>query len=336
MRILYVIPGLSGDGSMGFAHDEIALIARKGIETKTLFTGTGTNIHRFQNTVSHLRQSIEKFNPDLVHSQFGSLTALACACSVSIPLVITYRGSDLNPSPSDGIFRSAVQTLCSQLAAIRAKHIICVSRQLNRRLWWRRSITNVIPTGINLNKFQFLSREEARRELGWSDDEKVVLFNAGKSPTVKRLDLAVAAVEVIKEQIQRVRFVVMQGEVHHDQIPLYLSGSDCLLFTSDYEGSPNIVKEALACNLPVVSVTTGDVPERLQDVNHSRIVERDAHKIGIAAVEIIKSGQRSNGRETLQPLSIEKTVSRILSIYKQVINRHHVLPKPEAMGEAFE
>jgi glycosyltransferase involved in cell wall biosynthesis len=339
MRILYVIPGDVVDtaaGGMVFAHNEIAMIAREGIETKILYTGTGTNIRRFPDTVYHIRQSIEEYNPDLVHSQFGSLTALACACSVSIPLIITYRGSDLNPSPYDGRFRSAAQTLCSQLAAIRAKHIICVSSQLSSRLWWRRSIAKVIPGGVDLSVFQYSSKEEARTKLGWPHDEKIVLFNAGRSPAVKRLDLAKAAFEVIRDQIGQVRFVVMRGEVHHDEIPLYLSGSDCLLFTSDYEGSPYIIKEALACNLPVVGVAAGDVPERLEHVSPSRLVGRDAREIGMAAVDIIKAGQRSNGHETLQALSIENTVNRILSIYKQAINSHRTLSKSEANREAFK
>jgi glycosyltransferase involved in cell wall biosynthesis len=94
-----------------------------------------------------------------------------------------------------------------------------------------------------------------------------------------------------------------------------MNAADCLLLTSDWEGSPNVVKEALACNLPVVSVDVGDVRERLERVRPSVIVPRDSAEIGKAISDILKRGQRSNGRESGNVLSSETVSRRIVSLY---------------------
>jgi glycosyltransferase involved in cell wall biosynthesis len=179
----------------------------------------------------------------------------------------------------------------------------------------------VIPSGVDMDLFRPIPRCEARRLLGWRDEERVVLFNAaGRTPGVKRLDLAEASVAVMRQLIGEVRFVVLRGDIDQEEVPLYLSGADCLLLTSDYEGSPDIIKEALACGLPVVSVEVGDVPERLEGVYPSRIVARDPRAVGTAAAEIVLSGQRSNGRELIRELSSTSITEKILQVYRSMIN----------------
>src|SRR5258707_11791341 len=159
--------------------------------------------------------------------------------------------------------------------------------------------------------------QKARRELGWGKGEYVVLFNAG-DPICKRLDLARAAVQFAESMCGRVRFAVLDGNVPPNHIPLMMNAADCLLLTSDWEGSPNVVKEAIACNLPVVSVDVGDVRERLEGVRPSVIVTRDASEIGKGIAEIVRHGQRSNGREFVNDLSNECVSHRIVSVYRVV------------------
>ena len=98
-----------------------------------------------------------------------------------------------------------------------------------------------------------------------------------------------------------------KGTVPPHEVPLYLSAADCVAFASFREGAPNMVKEALACNVPVVSVDVGDVAERLAGVYPSRIVERDPVEFGNALADIVAAGLRSNGREVVTTCS-EKSV----------------------------
>jgi len=319
IRVLYVVPGSPDGLSMVFAHAEIARIAASEFETKTFMFDAGSNLWRAWIEMRALRQLIRDYRPDIVHAHFGTLTSFVCALVSHVPLVITYRGSDLNYQPSDGVLRNAVQKLLSQLAALRAREIICVSQRLRDRLWWCREKVVVIPSGVDLNLFQPIPRTVARKALGWRDDERIVLFNAGRTPAVKRMDLAEASVAVVRKLVGEVRFVVLRGDIDHNEMPLYHSGADCLLVTSDSEGSPDIVKEALACGLPIVSVEVGDVTERIDGVRPSRIVARDPRAIGSAAAEIVVSGERSNGREAIRELSSTVVRDKILDVYSRVL-----------------
>jgi glycosyltransferase involved in cell wall biosynthesis len=158
---------------------------------------------------------------------------------------------------------------------------------------------------------------EARHELGWAASEHVVLFNAG-DPVCKRLDLARGAIQFAESLCGTIRFIVLDGNVSPGLIPSMMNAADCLLLTSDWEGSPNVVKEALACNLPVVSVDVGDVRELLERVQPSVIVSRDAYEIGKAISDILRKGQRSNGRELGNALSSEAVSQQIVSLYSSV------------------
>jgi teichuronic acid biosynthesis glycosyltransferase TuaC len=105
------------------------------------------------------------------------------------------------------------------------------------------------------------------------------------------------------------------------RMPLYYQAADVLLCASLSEGSPNVVKEALACDLPVVSTPVGDVPERLTGVSPSYIVSRDPRKFGEAVVNILQTRQRSNGRERIMHLGLDQVAIQILTVYQSVLMR---------------
>jgi len=175
---------------------------------------------------------------------------------------------------------------------------------------------HVVPCGVNLERFQHLPQRQCRETLGWNASDKIVLFNARTDPIGKRLDLAEAAVAHAQRSIPNLRLHVFRGTTHPDEMPLYYSAADALLMTSDYEGSPMVVKEAMACNLPVVSVDVGDVRDQLAGVSLSAIVERDAAALGAALVELIHRDVRSDGRKKAQCLSEENAAARVASIYR--------------------
>jgi glycosyltransferase involved in cell wall biosynthesis len=119
--------------------------------------------------------------------------------------------------------------------------------------------------------------------------------------------------------------VILDGDIDPDAIPLYLNSADCLLITSDSEGSPYIVKEALSCDLPIVSVDVGDVSERIEGVTPSRIVRRDTEALAAAIVEMMSLGSRSNGHLAMRDLSEENVAERVRSIYERIISANQLV-----------
>jgi glycosyltransferase involved in cell wall biosynthesis len=219
--------------------------------------------------------------------------------------------------------RVLIGHLLSHLAALRARRIVCVSSELRSRLWWRRTRISVVPSGVDLEVFSQEPKPEARAKLAWSTSRKVVLFNAGGTPAVKRLDLAQEAVMQAARIDPDIAIHVITGRVPPDEVNTLLNAADCLLVTSDWEGSPNIVKEALACGTPIVSVDVGDVRELLHGVEPSSLVSRDPTAIGRALAAILQTPRRSNGREHISSLSLQETARRMIAVYNEAARTRH-------------
>ena len=319
LRVLHVIPGDASGSSMIFAKRQVVSLARAGAKVETCFVSSRTDLRVVAQEGRRIRRLARSFQPDVIHAHYGTVTALLCACVSPVPLVITFRGSDLNPVADDGAVRGTVGRLMSQCAALRAAAIICVSPGLRDRIWWRPGRVSVIPNGVDLSVFRPRPQDEARSELGWPVNDRVVLFNVGNNPRTKRLDLAQAAFALARASQADLRLQLIDGNEPPSRMPVLLNAADCLLVTSDHEGSPDIVKEALACNLPVVSVDVGDVAERLAGVTPSRVVDRSEHAISRALIEVGALRRRCNGVAAIQDLSAERIAERILAVYRQAL-----------------
>jgi glycosyltransferase involved in cell wall biosynthesis len=175
---------------------------------------------------------------------------------------------------------------------------------------------------VDLELFQPLEKQDARRRLGWGSDERVVLFNKGKAPQLKGLSLAREAVLVAENKLGPVRLVELDGEVAPERIPIYLNAADCLVLASESEGSPNILKEAMACNLPVATVDVGDAAERLDGIYPSQVVPRNTAQLGQAISEILETGKRSNGRGKIKDFSEDRIAETLRQLYQAIAERN--------------
>ncbi len=281
--------------------------------------GLDTGATRYWSGLTQLRRLLRELQPDIVTAHYGSLTGFTASLLAGSRAVVVFRGSDLNPWKGPRLHVWMSHAL-SHMAAFRAKHVVCVSKELRRKLWWRRAGIDILPTGVDENLFRPTEFARARGLVGWSCGEKVVLFN-GSNRLVKRLDRAMKSVAVAERQLgMPIRLEVLEGETAPDRIPLLMSGANCLLMASDYEGSPTVVQEAMACELPVVSVDVGDVREMLAGVTPSWIVGSDPDVIGGALAECLRhdGGRRSNGREVIQRCSLSGIAEKFGAIYSEI------------------
>ncbi|MEO8732727.1 MAG: glycosyltransferase family 4 protein, partial [Flavobacteriales bacterium] len=298
LRVLVVIPGSPGAAGMPFSHRQAEAIgAMQGFTVRTYLLSTRTSLGGLLKARGELKAIERSFRPDVVHVHYGTVTALFTLLTVRCPLAITFHGSDLNPTPTDGYWRDHIGRLFSQLAALGATGIICVSEGLRKRLWWRREDVQVIPIGTDTDRFQPMDREQCRSRLQWPSGP-IVLFNAG-NPKLKRLDLAQEAMAIVGRVDPDARLELLQGQVKPDDMPLLINASTAVLLCSDAEGSPTMVKEAMACNVPVVSNDVGDVAQRIEGVHPGALVEQLAKAFADGILAVIADGRRSNGREVL-------------------------------------
>lgn len=257
---------------------------------------------------------------DLVHAQFGQSGLLALP--KRLPLVVTFRGSDLlGLVGRNGRHRRLGKFLQagSRLVARRADAVILVSEHMKAELPTSLPV-NVIPSGLDLALFRSLPREEARQRLGFSNDSRLVLFAGDPKSPRKRHWLAHAAMARLTERMPA-ELVVAWG-VPHDDMPLYMSACDALLFTSMQEGSPNVVKEALACDLPVVSVRVGDVPHRLGNIDGCEVCpDEDPETLAAAVERVLVRGKRIAGRGLVQDLDERNIARQVIAVYRSVLEQ---------------
>jgi teichuronic acid biosynthesis glycosyltransferase TuaC len=307
---------------------QIEFLRHAGTEVHLFGVDDRTSVPGILRNARELRQAINKFKPDLLVTYYGTMVAaISRIAANTTPLLITFRGSDLLGTSNPGWkwqLRDRLGRMLSLWAATGAKGIIVNGEGLflSLPMQLRRKAYN-LPNGIDTAVFSPLSQQEARQRMGWQIDEKVILFNAGvgNGQVVKNLPLAKKVLHLVRQHIPARLETI--SNLMREEVALRMNASDCLLITSLHEGSPDLVKEAMACDLPVVSVACGDVRERLQGVTLSSVHPYEATALAKAVSDVLLAGRRSNGREQLfaQGLDIASVTQHVLAVYSRAALR---------------
>lgn len=256
----------------------------------------------------------------LVHAHGGE-TAIVASAYRGAPLLVSYQGSDLLGAPGldDQIpLRRRLRSELIRQHARLARAIIIKSAPMQRALPpSTHARIRVIPNGVNRERFKPAAREAARARLGWDQDERIVLFASDPTRASKRPSLARAACEQAARHLGPVRLHVAHGQ-RPELMPELMNASDCLLHPSASEGSPNVVKEALACNLPVVATPVGDIPELLAGVEDCYVCAPAVDELARALTRCLDPPRRSNGRECSIALDERLIAARVVSVYVEV------------------
>ena len=236
--------------------------------------------------------------------------------------MVTFRGSDLLGENFSGWTRKIISrygVYCSRRAARAADGIIVVARHLLRVLndTVAGKKVHVIPSGIDFDRFKPADPLSCKQRLGWNPASFHVLFASSSGDPVKRPWLAKAAIAQLNESPLPAELHYMTG-VPAVEVPLWVNASDALLFTSAHEGSPNIVKEALACGVPVVSVDVGDVAERIEDIEGCHLALAEPADLAAKLRLVQQRGKRIDCRARLADLSILRVAEKLKSCYEEV------------------
>lgn len=262
-------------------------------------------------------------NIDLVHVMWGTTAAMVAVCFSPRPVVISFCGSDLlgNKNEFGHLTKGGkINQILSKIAARFATHIITKSEHMRSLLPQKIQIkTTVIPNGVNLSGFYPLPLAESKEKLGWDTVKKHVLFFYTDGQLVKNPKMAMQVMELVKQEIPEAEMVIAT-KIPHEQLLYYYNASDVMILTSFHEGSNNSLKEAIACNLPVVSVGVGDAKERLGNLDACYVVDTfDPLLFKERVVHVLNSGARSNGVNTTTELSIENVAEKVIGVYKKVL-----------------
>jgi glycosyltransferase involved in cell wall biosynthesis len=318
-----------------FIEQQVLGLRDAGVTVEVLHLDRGANgIGVYRHVVPQLAAFVNRFVPDLLHVMYGGVLAYrATGAPLAVPTVVSFCGSDLLGDKPNGWARQimgGIGVLASQRAAMRAHGVIVKSAGLRAALdpAVDRNKVWIVSNGVDLHRFRPMDNATCKRHLHWSPSRLNVLFASRKDNRIKRIELAEAAVGLLQASGVPVDLHVMAG-VAQEEVPLYLNAADALILTSIHEGSPNIVKEALACNRPVVSVDVGDVRERLEAIDGCYIAEATPESLSKALRRVVLGPGAVEGRSRMHALSLAGVSRDLIQIYRTVLARfrQNVLPE---------
>lgn len=255
--------------------------------------------------------NFQKKRYDLVHTFFGHSAFLA-RCQCRYPIVATYLGSDLlgkgKVNWTDGLIGRA--------SLLWVDRVITMTEEM--KAVSKRSDAQVIPFGVNTNIFKPYSREQAREECGLSYDGKIILFPWDPERPEKMFSIVKDAVDILQQTDPTIQVITIHGQPR-ERIVEYMNACDVLVLTSLYEGSPVAVREAMACNLPIVSVDVGDVAEIITDTPGCYITQRTAQDLAQKLQIVLEKRQRTNGVEKIHAFNANWSAKKVMQIYREIL-----------------
>jgi glycosyltransferase involved in cell wall biosynthesis len=311
-------PSAGNPNAVPFVVRQVNYLREAGVEVEVFSFRGARNLLNYMRAWWRARIKLWQNTYDVIHAQWGQSGVLAIPNW--LPVIVTFRGGEVEGIVGDTgkyTLSGYVLRIVSYWVAKYADELIIVSAHM-RPFLPRRPI-HVIPSGLDFDRLPIISQQEARKQLGLPLSKRLVLFvDSTVDSARKRYSLAEKVVSRLELELDA-QLVVAKG-VPNAKIPIYMNACDALLFTSMYEGSPNVVKEALACNLPVVSVAVGDVSERLRGVECCSVCTDDRPEtIARELDRILRLNRRANGRAAVRDLDERLLTNRIIDIYRSVL-----------------
>ncbi len=306
MRILYVA-SFNKNRFAPFISEQAKAVEVKGNEID-FFGLQGKGFRGYLKNLPLLKRKIEEFYPNVIHAHYG-LSGLFANLQRKVPVVTTYHGSDINDKEVLPFSRLAMQ--------LSAWNIFVSKKTMN--IVKPRKDYSLLPCGIDLSSKQQTSKEEARRLMHLIPDQHYVLFAGAFDNVVKNAKLAQESVAAMKNV--SAELLELKG-YSRDEVSLLMCASDVFLMTSLMEGSPQVIKEAMACGCPIVSVDVGDVKERVEGVEGCYVSpERDPDVLAELLERAIALNKKTNGRAKVlsDGLDNEEVAKRLIGIYESII-----------------
>ena len=285
-----------------FVADQVASLQRIGVDVDVLFLDPRKTRLNYLKGPMRLRRQLRAKRYDVIHAHYVFCGAIAVT-QRRLPVVVTHHGIEVLT-----MWTAPLSRWVSRVAEL----TIVTSQEMADRL---PGTPLVIPCGVDLDLFRPMPRDEARRELGLPLDTPLILF-AGQPRPEKRLDIVRRASEMLTRSGRAAELIVVSDQPHR-HMPLWMNAADVLALVSTHEGSPMVVKEAMACGLPIVSTRVGDVAEVIGTTEGCFLCAQEVGDVTAKLEDALAFGHRTDGRARVESLSLDRIARRLGEVYRQ-------------------
>lgn len=316
MKVLFVSSGNSKAFTIQpFIRSQGESLRQKGVDVE-FFPLRGKGFLGYMKNIKKIRQTIRQQQVDIVHAHYSLTGWVVWFAAPFKPRVLSLMGSDTH---GGNLLKSIRLFMTIQLFLIQFifPKIIVKSGNLSKVLWAKKK-TEIIPNGVNYHVFIPINKIEARKKLGLEPDDKYILFMANPKDSNKNFALLQQSMAYL--QTAEVK-VLSPFPVKHDETVLYYNACDILIFPSIKEGSPNVIKEALACNTNIVATPAGDIPERTKGIKNVLLSGYDAKELAGKIDQFLQNEIKFDSRKAIRDeIDDDLIADRIINIYKSLLN----------------
>lgn len=289
-----------------FVANQVEALRHDGLDVDVLFIDGGKNTLNYLWGIPRLWTRMLTRRYALIHAHYV-FTGFIARAQFLYPVVLTHHGIEV---------LKGRQAILSRIITPLMDHVIVTSEEMKAKLRWNR--VDVIPCGVDLDLFKPLPQRECRRSLNLPMDKKLILVAGRFLSPEKRFDIVQEAIRQLQQRIPDTELILVADEPYNS-MPVYMNACDVLLLVSNAEGSPMVVKEAMACNLPIVSVAVGDVPDVVGGTDGCFICTQDPSDVAEKLEKAVRDLRRTQGRERVSRFALSETSGRIVDVYKKTL-----------------
>lgn len=314
-----------------FVKEQVESLRKAGIDVDVFFINGRENRFNYLLAVPRLVRKLSSAHYDIVHSHHTyciyPFWFAEKILGLKIPLILTlHEGEILKsrkfiPHNIDFVSKLVYSKRIKKWAVKKVDSLITVNRVLTKVLNFS-GRAMVLPPGVNPALFRPLNKFECRKRLNLSKDKKILFFPADiKSPerrTEKGFNILQDTLPIIKKNGM---LLLTGGNIAHQDMPIYMNAADVVIQTSNFEASPMVIKEAMACNIPIVSTDVGDSKDVIGDTKGCFICEREPTDVALKIEMALKYGKRTNGRTQIEKLGLglHQIAEKIIKVYKKAL-----------------
>lgn len=299
-----IVASGNSDKLAPFITDQVDALISNGLKIEYLLI-RGKGIMGYLKNFKLMLEKINMFQPDLIHAHYG-LSGLFSSLQRKVPVITTFHGSDINVHKA---------RYFSKIAMRLSKKSIFVSHKLAALAKAKNAV--VIPCGVDMNVFYPIEKAAARKQLNLTTNKIYLLFSSSFSNQVKNYPLAKNAVDLTG--LKDLEIVELKG-FNRSEVALLMNAVDAVLLTSFSEGSPQFIKEAMACNTPIISTDVGDIKEVVNQTKGCFVSKDEAEELAVNIKRALNFGGRTIGRDTVAHFDNKLIAKELVKLYHEAVD----------------